>query len=94
MKPASLTRVLHVIEKTKCISFRKRNSLKVHQGSVLKVLSKTCGDIGKIMSKKHAVEKSKPVAQWATTAHHGASIMFGDTIIYDAQTQITLNLKQ
>ena len=34
------------------------------------------------------------VAQWATIAHHGASIMFGDTIIYDAQRQITLNLKQ
>ena len=36
----------------------------------------------------------KQVAQWATTAHHGASIMFGDTIIYDVQRQITLNLKQ
>ena len=36
----------------------------------------------------------KQVAQWATIAHHGASIMFGDTIIYDAQTQGTLNLKQ
>ena len=56
MKPASLMGVLHVIEKTKCISFRKHNSLKDHQGSVLKVLSKTCGDIGEIMSKKHAVE--------------------------------------
>ena len=31
----------------------------------------------------------KQVAQWATIAHHGASIMFGDTIIYDAQKQIT-----
>ena len=31
----------------------------------------------------------KQVAQWATIAHHGASIMFGDTIIYDAQRQIT-----
>ena len=68
MKPASLKGVLHVIEKTKCISFRKHNSLKDHQGSVLKVLSKTCrggggggggGDIGEIMSKKHAVEKRK-----------------------------------
>ena len=36
----------------------------------------------------------KQVAQWATLAHHGASIMFGDTIIYDAQRQITLNLKK
>ena len=36
----------------------------------------------------------KQVAQWALIAHHGASIMFGDTIIYDAQRQITLNLKQ
>ena len=36
----------------------------------------------------------KQVAQWATIPHHGASIMFGDTIIYDAQRQMTLNLKQ
>ena len=37
----------------------------------------------------------KQVAQWATIAHHGASIMFGDTIIiYNAQRQINLNLKQ
>ena len=34
------------------------------------------------------------VAQWATIAHNGASIMFGDTGVYDAQRQITLNLKQ
>ena len=34
------------------------------------------------------------VAQWATIAHLGASIMFGDTIIYDAERQVTLNLKQ
>ena len=39
-------------------------------------------------------EKSQQVAQWATIAHHGASIMFGDTIIHDAQRQIALNLKQ
>ena len=36
---------------------------------------------------------SKQVAQWATIAHLGASIMFGDTIIDDAQRQVTLNLK-
>ena len=36
----------------------------------------------------------KQVAQWATIAHHGASIMFGDSIIYEAQRQVTLNLKQ
>ena len=36
----------------------------------------------------------KQIAQWATIPHHGASIMFVDTIIYDAQRQITLNLKQ
>ena len=36
----------------------------------------------------------KQVAQWATIAHLGASIMFGDTIIDDAQMQVTLNLKQ
>ena len=58
MKPVSLMGVLHVIEKTKYISFRKHNSLKDHQGSVLKVLSKSCGDIDEIMSKKHAVEKN------------------------------------
>ena len=57
LKPASLTGVPRVTEKTQCISFRKHNSLKDHQGSVLKILSETCGDIGEIMSKKHAVEK-------------------------------------
>ena len=36
----------------------------------------------------------KQVAQWATIAHLGASIMFGDTLIDDAQRQVTLNLKQ
>ena len=36
----------------------------------------------------------KQVAQWAAIAHLGASIMFGDTLIYDAQKQVTLNLKQ
>ena len=32
----------------------------------------------------------KQIAQWATIAHLGASIMFGKTIIYDAQWQVTL----
>ena len=36
----------------------------------------------------------KQVAQWVTIAHLGASIMFRDTIIDDAQRQVTLNLKQ
>ena len=36
----------------------------------------------------------KQVAQWATVAHLGASIMLGDIIIYGAQRQVTLNLKQ
>ena len=36
----------------------------------------------------------KQIAQWATVAHLEASIMFGDTIIDDAQRQVTLNLKQ
>ena len=46
-------------------------------------------------NKKEATDGSKKqVAQWATIAHHGASIMFKDTIIYDAQRQITLHLKQ
>ena len=44
--------------------------------------------------KMHKFTYVKQVAQWATIAHHGASIIFGDTIIYDAQKQITLNLKQ
>ena len=39
-------------------------------------------------------ENHKQVAKWATIAHLGASIMFGGTIIYDAQRQDTLNLKQ
>ena len=33
---------------------------------------------------------SKQVAQWATIAHLGASIVFGKTIIYDAQWQVAL----
>ena len=37
---------------------------------------------------------TRQVAQWATIAHLGASIMFGNTIIDDAQRQVTLNLKQ
>ena len=36
----------------------------------------------------------KQVAQWATIAHLGASIMFGAAIIDDAQWQVNLNLKQ
>ena len=36
----------------------------------------------------------KQVAQWATIAHLRASIMFGKTIIYDAQWQVTMDLKQ
>ena len=40
------------------------------------------------------VHYTKQVAQWATIAHLGASIIFGDTIIHDAQRQVTLNLKQ
>ena len=36
----------------------------------------------------------KQVAEWATITHLGASIMFRDTLIYDAQRQVTLNLKQ
>ena len=35
----------------------------------------------------------KQVAQWATIAHQRAS-MFDDTIFYNAQRQVTLNLKQ
>ena len=38
--------------------------------------------------------KFKQVAQWAAIAHLRASMMFGDTIIYDDLRQITLNLKQ
>ena len=47
-----------------------------------------------VMLHNQVKEIYKQVAQWATIAHHGASIMFGDTISYDAQKQITLNLKQ
>ena len=36
----------------------------------------------------------KQVARWATIAHLGACIMFGDTIIDDAKRQVTLNLEQ
>ena len=46
------------------------------------------------MAKFMLDSNSKQVAQWATIAHLRASIMFGDTIIYNALRQITLNLKQ
>ena len=36
----------------------------------------------------------KQVVQWATIADLGARIMFVDTIIFYAQRQLTLNLKQ
>ena len=36
----------------------------------------------------------KQVAQWATIGHDGPSIMFEDTIIYDAQRQVILNSDQ
>ena len=39
-------------------------------------------------------DKIKQVAEWATIAHLGASIKFGDALIYDAQRQVALNLKQ
>ena len=47
-----------------------------------------------ISSGSTAFDKIKQVAQWATIAHLGASIKFGDALIYDAQRQVTLNLKQ
>ena len=55
-----------------------------------------CAVIGalRVNGKQRTTGRAKQVAQWATIAHHGACIMFGDTIIYDAQRQITLNLKQ
>ena len=43
---------------------------------------------------KDVQSQKKQVAQWATIPHLGASIMFGKTIIYYAQWQVTLNLKQ
>ena len=36
----------------------------------------------------------KQVAQWATIAQLEVSIMFGDTLKYDTQRKVTLNLKQ
>ena len=39
----------------------------------------------KMQFQSYLMSYEKQVAQWATIAHHGASIMFGDTIIYDAQ---------
>ena len=45
----------------------------------------------------HLVDRyniSKQVAQWATIVHLGASIMFRDSITYESQKQVTLNLKQ
>ena len=36
---------------------------------------------------------NKHVAQWATIAHLRARIMFGNTIFYNAQKQVTLEKK-
>ena len=36
----------------------------------------------------------KQVAQWAAIAHLKASIMLGDTFIFDVQRQVTLSLKK
>ena len=33
-------------------------------------------------------KSNEQLAQWATIAHLGTSITFGDTIIYDAQAQV------
>ena len=56
--------------------------------SVLKAMNHTS-------SKNPQIQKLlEQVAQWATIAHLGASIMYGDTIIDDAQRQVTPNLKQ
>ena len=40
-----------------------------------------------------AAKKREKGAQWAMIAHLGASKKLGDTIIYDAQRQVILNLK-
>ena len=47
--------------KDACVCLRKHASSKCHQESVLKVqtLSRTCGDIGEILSTKNAEEKSE-----------------------------------
>ena len=43
---------------------------------------------------KSPKQSNEQVAQGATIAHQVASIILGDTIVYDAQRQVTLNLKQ
>ena len=53
MKPASLTGVLN--EKTLVYIFSKTQLFEVP----LRISAKACGNIGEIMSKKHAEEKSK-----------------------------------
>ena len=59
---------------------------------MVRVLNVHCSN--GIPVKEFSKQILKQVAQWATIAHMGASIMFGDTIIDDAQRQVTLNLKQ
>ena len=51
-------------------------------------------EISRACPNHHMGKDMKQVAQRATIAHLGASIMFGDTIIDNAQRQVTLNLKQ
>ena len=45
-------------------------------------------------SAEHEFYPAYKCKQWATIAHHGANIMLGDTIIYNALRQVTLNMKQ
>ena len=51
-------------------------------------------DFMETVGKESPYSTVKQIAQWATIAHLEDSIMLGYTIIYDAQRQVTLNLKQ
>ena len=55
------------------------------------IVSLGCKSLASIMIS--ALKVIEQVAQLPMIAHLRASIMFGDTIIYDAQRQETLNLK-
>ena len=67
---------------------------KLTDAAVQKAVSKFMPGLTVILQQLELINKNKQVAQWATIAHLRASIMFGDTIIDDAQRQVTLNLIQ
>ena len=63
----------------------EKNSSSLKEGEIITQLAKCVG----VKNPPPPSKKNPQVAQWATVAHLGACIMFGDPIIDDAQVQET-----